>query len=207
VPVKKIWLVYVPLLYVLLGCMPVFAQDTAVIYRRPVILKTNIYGPFSLFIERKITPQKSLQLSVQRVNFGFWGNLNKFFSLTPEMKFYLIKRPVAENSSYISDWYVSPYLKYRHVRNESHSGLFGGGSKLSEVSYHMIGGGAIVGVQRIFLNVFTVEAFGGAGYFPLISGWQTYGRNISTGTYTEEIRPKSYQLDIRFGLCLGYAFK
>ncbi len=172
--------------------------------RRPTVLKTNIVAPFSLMLEQQITARKSVQLSVQRVNLNFFGT-NKYLSIISEMKFYLSKKPASERRPYPAGFYISPYLKYRNVREVIEGPA--SSSPLSEVTYNMLGGGIMVGGQVIFRKGFTIDAFGGAGYYPLIHGRQTYGRDDGNGPYQAEITPQDYRWDLRLGICFGYAFK
>lgn len=184
---------------------PVHAQDTVATYRRPTLFKTNLLGPFSLLVEGRVAPRKSVQLGVQRVNFGLLGTDNKFFSLTSEFKFYLSRRASTERRPYPKGFYLSPYLKYRNVREVSESWLFctNCGNRISEFSYNMLGGGAIAGAQVIFRKGFTLDAFLGGGYFPLMGYKSVY---IAPNTYDDADR-EVYRIDIRVGFCLGYAFK
>ncbi|MBC7923193.1 MAG: hypothetical protein H7Z75_19105 [Ferruginibacter sp.] len=202
--VEKQLPIYTAGLLLLFNAASLQAQDSTATYYRPIVFKTNLSGPFSLLVEGQVAPRKSLQFSVQRINVDLFG-FNKFFSFTPEFKFYLSKRTSTERRPRPSGFYVSPYLKYRHVYQISRGST--SGSRLSEVSYHLLGGGTIVGRQVIFRGGFALDAFLGGGYFPIAGGRQTYGRDDGNGPYREEIRPQDFQADIRVGICIGYAFK
>ena len=178
---------------------PLRAQDTAAVYRRPTIVKSNLLGPLSLFVERQLAARKSVQVSVQRIGFSFLGTTTKFFSLTLEMKFYLSKRPASESRPHPSGWYVSPYLKYRQVREEV--GRIFSGTRSSAFSHRMLGGGVIAGKQVVAQKGFTLDAFLGGGYFPVSAHRTVYvANNGYVNTY-----PEAYRRDVRFGFCFGYA--
>ena len=200
---KNLLLVGIAGFLLLFGYTPLLAQDTVAVYRRPTLLKTNLLGPLSLFVEQAIAPRQSLQFSLQRIDFGLFGSTTKFFSFTPEMKFYLAKRPATEWRPRPAGWYVSPYLKYRNVREESESGFLGGGPVHSRITYQMLGGGAVAGGQVIFRRGFTIDAFLGGGYFPVMGYRTAYvGQNAAA-----DASPEDFRWDIRFGFCFGYAFK
>lgn len=113
-------------------------QDSIAGYDRPNIIKTNLAGPFSLLYEAQVLPRQSLQVSINRSNFTFLGDDDKFFILTGAYKFYFSKKESTERRPNPAGFYVSPYLRYVNVHNIG-SGLFSG-SKLSEVAYNLFGG-------------------------------------------------------------------
>ena len=50
------------------------SQDADVNFNRPYILKTNLTGPYSLYYEIQVRPKQSVQLSINRINYGlFFG--------------------------------------------------------------------------------------------------------------------------------------
>lgn len=67
----------------------------------------------------------------------------------------------------------------------------------------MFGGGVVAGKQFINRWGLTIDAFFGIGYFPIISSQVT----VNIPTYRpDEAKPQDYQLDIRPGVCVGFAF-
>jgi len=178
------------------------SHDSVVVYDRPHILKTNLAGLLSLFYEAQVQPKRSLQASINRINFGFLGNEDKFFILTTAFKFYLSKKESTERRPHPSGFYVSPYLRYVNIHNTG-NGLFSG-RRLSKVTYNLFGGGVIAGYQIIFRKGLTLDFFAGGGYLPLKASkvTYTYGTN-----YVAEVSTENYKPDIRIGICVGYAFK
>ncbi len=193
-------LIYLFLLNGLLTSLPLSAQDTTVLYRRPSLVKTNLAGPFSLFVEVPTAPRQSVQISLQRINFSLFST-SRIFNVTPEYRFYLSKQLPSARRPAPKGLYVSPYLKYRYVAEEA-TGFFSG-SKLSTVAYSMFGGGVVAGAQFISRGGFVLDAFLGAGYFPLIQYDVT---TEQTAYRPPETHPERYQVDVRVGLCIGLAF-
>lgn len=179
-----------------------YAQDSSRQLMRPALVKTNLLGPFSLFLEIPTAPRQSLQFSAQRVNFVFFGT-TRIFSLTPEYRFYLSKRQPSARRPAPKGFYVSPYLKFWTVVDEPR-GLFASSSRTyGEVSYSMFGGGVVVGLQFINRWGFTLDGFLGGGYFPVMS----YRATTFNSAYSlPQPHPQDYRADVRVGLCIGLAF-
>ncbi len=198
---KSLLLIYLLLLYSLLMAQPLCAQDSTQQYLRPALVKTNLAGPFSLFVEVPTTARQSVQLSVKRLTFGLFGRAT-YFSITPEYRFYLSKQSPSARRPAPKGFYVSPYLRYQSVVDER-IGLLSS-SKYGTVFYSMFGSGAVAGAQFISRGGFVVDAFLGAGYFPLMQ----YRATTERTTYRPpEPRPQEYRFDLRVGLCIGLAFK
>ena len=177
-------------------------KDSATTYTRPNVLKTNLLGLYSLFYERQLQSKQSLQIGINRVDFGFLWNDTKYFSLSAAYRFYLSKKESTGRRPYPSGFYVSPYIRFVNAR-ESGSGLFSH-SKLSEVSYNLFGGGAVAGYQVIFRKGPTCDFFLGGGYLPAGSFKVIYSYDPG---YKPDVNPEDYRLDIRVGVCIGFAFK
>ena len=178
------------------------SYDSVVAFSRPHILKTNLAGLLSLFYEAQVQPKQSLQISINRINFEFLRNKDKFFIITTAFKFYLSKKESIERRPHPSGFYVSPYLRYVNVHNVG-SGLFSD-RKLSEVTYNLFGGGVTAGYQISFRKGFALDFFAGGGYLPLNSSKVTY---TYTNNYDADVSPEDYKTDIRIGICVGYAFR
>lgn len=194
------------LLSALLVAQPLSAQDSTRQYLRPALVKTNLLGPFSLLVEVPTTARRSVQISVQRSRFRLFSEYRSF-SITPEYRFYLSKLAATGRRPAPKGFYVSPYLKYRTVADES-IGLFSNRT-LYTVFYKMAGGGAVAGSQFISRGGFTLDAFVGVGYFPRVTYRITVPYDSSyQNSYSRppEARPQEYRLDLRVGLCIGLAF-
>lgn len=187
------------LLSYLLSIRPVFAQDSVQLFIRPALIKTNLVGPFSLFIEAPTASRQSLQVSAQRINFSLF-NTSRIFNLTPEYRFYLSKIVPTARRPAPKGLYLSPYLKYRYVTDEIKSFFYS--NTLYTVSYSMAGGGLVVGAQFINSWGFALDAFVGGGYFPLMS----YSVSQENTAYrSAEPKPQDYRVDLRIGICIGLA--
>ncbi|GAB3549999.1 hypothetical protein [Spirosoma fluminis] len=176
------------------------AQDSTQRYLRPALVKTNLTGPFSLLVEVPTVHQQSLQLGAKSLTWGLFGK-STFFNITPEYRFYLSKQPPSAHRPAPKGFYVSPYLRYQSVVEE-HIGILGS-QKYGTVFYSMFGGGAVIGTQFISRGGFVLDAFLGAGYFPLMQYRITTER---TTYYPLDAKPEDYRFDLRLGLCIGLAF-
>ena len=185
----------------LLSGLPLLAQDSMQQHIRLVLVKTNLAGPFSLFIEVPTTPRQSMQFSAQRINFSLFST-TRIFNFTPEYRFYRSKLLPSARRPAPKGLYVGPYLKYRYVADE-HIGILSG-SKYATVTYSMFGGGAVAGAQFISRGGFVLDAFLGAGYFPLMQYEITTERST---VRPPEAQPQRYRFDLRVGLCIGLAVK
>ena len=177
------------------------SQNADVNFNRPYILKTNLTGPYSLYYEIQVRPKQSVQLSINRINYGlFFGGDTKYFALTSAFKFYFTGKESTKRRPYPSGFYLSPYLRYINAR-EVNTGFISN-TKTSEVSYNLFGGGGMAGYQVIFGKGFTLDFFAGAGYLPLSTS-----RIIYTQTnYKSEVKPDDYMTEMRLGVCVGFAF-
>ena len=177
-------------------------KDSINTYNRPNVLKTNLLGLYSLMYERQLQSKQSIQIGINLADIGFLWNDTKYFSLSAAYRFYLSKKESTRQRPYPSGFYVSPYIRFVNAR-ESGSGLFSH-SKLSEVSYNLFGGGAVAGYQVIFRKGPTCDFFLGGGYLPASSSKVIYSYDPG---YKPDVGPEDYRVDIRVGLCIGFAFK
>ena len=76
----------------MLTSLPLSAQGTTRQYVRPIVVKTNLAGPSSLFVDVPTTTRQRVQVSLQRINFGLFG-ISRIFRVAPEYKFRLPKQP------------------------------------------------------------------------------------------------------------------
>ncbi|MBD2752336.1 hypothetical protein [Spirosoma validum] len=187
-----LWLLSQPLLIT-----PLRAQDSIRRVTRPVVIKTNLTGPFSGLVEIPVMLRRSIQISVQGVRLGLFDR-SRFFSLTADYCFYIKKTASTVRRPAPRGFYVGPYLKYRTVKEEK-IGIFAS-TPNRITTYSMFGGGAVTGAQFINRWGLTIDAFLGVGYFPIIDS------QVTLNTYSTEPKPQDYQLDIRPGICIGFAF-
>jgi len=74
------------------------------------------------------------------------------FALTPEFRYYLSKTKTAPNGAF-----VAPFLRYQNFALEDDSNT-------ATATFTSIGGGLLVGVQRVFKETITLSAFIGPAY-------------------------------------------
>ena len=177
-------------------------HHTVINYSRPIMLKTNLAGPFSVLFEVQLYPRRTLQMSINRVNFGFLSDEDKYFMFTTAFKFYLTRKESTERRPGPAGFYFSPCLRYVNVI-ETTTGLFSD-TKLSEVAYNLFGGGVTAGYQLIFRKGFILDFFAGGGYLPFSSSKVQY---VYMYNYDAGVNSNDYKADFRLGICIGYAFK
>lgn len=180
---------------------PLLAQDTMSRFVRPALVKTNLAGPISLFLEVPTTARQSLQLSAQHLNMKLLFDRVRLFSITPAYKFYLSKSAGSARRPAPKGLYLSPYLRYRWMESEVSESWWSPAS--GRVAYAMFGGGVVVGAQFISRWGLTLDGFLGGGYNPLVSYWlvQEYPPNPPPKSQLQDLR-----YDVRVGLCIGFAF-
>jgi hypothetical protein len=119
------------------------------------LIKANLMSPLvrtgSFFYERVLNEDMSLQMgffysgaSVSETKFRGWG-------LTPEFRYYLSDKPAP------SGIYFAPYARYQSF-DLSVTGEVG------SATYSSMGGGLLVGAQRVMKNVISLEAYIGPSY-------------------------------------------
>ena len=177
--------------------------DSVVRFNRPHIIKTNLAGPFSLYYEMQLKTRQSLQLNVNRASYGvLLGGDIKYFALTAAYKFYLSKKDSDLRRPGPAGFYLSPYVRYVNARDVT-TGFIAIDEKRSEMAYNLFGAGGVAGYQLIFRKGFTLDFFAGAGYLPLATSKVVY----QYPGYLARVKTDDYKLDVRIGVCVGFAFK
>ncbi len=120
------------------------------------VIKTSLVSPFMntyvLAYERALNEDMGVQLGfyytgADVLNANFSG-----FSLTPEFRYYLSEEKSAPNGAFIA-----PYLRYQSFTIDEQSGT-------ASATLNGIGGGLLIGVQRIFKETISLSAFIGPAY-------------------------------------------
>ncbi len=120
------------------------------------VIKTSLVSPFLntyvLAYERTLNEDMGVQLGfyytgADVLNANFSG-----FSVTPEFRYYLSEEKTAPNGPFIA-----PYLRYQSFTIDEPSGT-------SSATLNNIGGGLLIGVQRIFKETISLSAFIGPAY-------------------------------------------
>jgi hypothetical protein len=162
------------------------------------VVKTSLSAPlfkvYTLAYERALNEDMSLQLGLGY--FGGWklgdGKIDGF-TVTPEFRYYLNEEKGAPKGGFIA-----PYLRYA-----SYNLVVGnkGDTDYGKASLNVMGAGILVGTQKIFKDVISLEAFIGPAY-------SNASLKIKDGTGIAS----NYDLKlldgftVRAGLTLGFAF-
>jgi hypothetical protein len=179
------------------------AQDTTRLWSRPNVLKTNLLAPLSVFYERALTRRFALQFSARALKLPR-GTFNEqsFVNATVEGKFYTARLVNLTAKDHPTGFFVNPYLKARSLRVNDHIGI--NPDIFEEETAKSVGFGLEVGYQWVSRRGFVVEVFHGWGAMPPALG--RYRRLESDGTITKVITNSYLTMDLRLGVCLGYAF-
>jgi hypothetical protein len=169
--------------------VPTFAQEKATnVSTEKNVLKVNtlalIIGTGSIFYERKLSENTSLQMGVAYLGYKFSDTKFTGLILTPEFRIYPKKNA-------IDGMYIAPYGRYQSygVSNTKAS---------SKGSVNVIGGGLLLGRQWITNSGFTMDLFFGGHYqsasVKVDSGTDSFDTNLFSG------------FGMRVGFALGFAF-
>jgi hypothetical protein len=131
----------------------------------------------NLITEISLAPKQTLTLNLffgkrtqENVEFDFW-------SFAPEYRRYIFK----DSRGTFHGGYLGGYLRYRHDESQLNG------------KYNYFGLGGVVGRQWILKDMFTIDLFGGAGYYVLTKEEKFVGR----------IEKSPGRGDIRFGIAFG----
>lgn len=131
--------------------MSVNAQDV-----KQNIIKANLFSPLvrtgSFFYERVLNEDMSLQLGFFYSGASISDAKFRGFGITPEFRYYL-----SESKPAPSGIFVAPYLRYQSfdISSEIDNGT---------ATFSAMGGGLLVGAQRLLKNAISIEAFIGPSY-------------------------------------------
>jgi len=162
------------------------------------VVKTSLTAPlfkvYTIAYEKAFNPDMSAQLG-----FGYFGGWKigdgkiDGFTVTPEFRYYLNEEKGAPKGGFIA-----PYLRYA-----SYTLKVGevGDVDYGKASLNLIGGGILVGTQKVFKDVISLEAFIGPAY-------SNASLTVKDGTGISE----GYDLKlldgfgVRAGVTIGVAF-
>lgn len=137
--------------------------------------------------ERVINPDMSGQLGFYYTGAKAGDIILSGYCITPEFRYYLSEEKAAPNGGFIA-----PFLRYQSFTIEEDGGV-------GSATYTAIGGGILVGVQRVFKEKITLSAFIGPWY--------------SNPDFTYEDPDESFDLTfldgsfrVRSGVNIGFAF-
>lgn len=102
--------------------------------------------------ERAVSSQASVQLGVFYSSVGFGGLKYTGYGFTPEFRYYFAGAKEALNGVY-----VGPFARYQSFKLEDKEDG-------SNTSFTTIGGGAVIGWQKMWNSGFTLDLFAGPAY-------------------------------------------
>jgi hypothetical protein len=120
------------------------------------VIKANLFSPVvrtgSFFYERVLNEDMSIQLGFFYSGASISETKFRGFGITPEFRYYL-----SESKPAPSGVFVAPYLRYQSF-DLSATGEIG------TATLSGMGGGLLVGAQRLLKNTISIEAFIGPSY-------------------------------------------
>lgn len=120
------------------------------------IIKTSLTSPFLstyvLAYERALNEDMGLQLGFYYTGASTLDVTFSGFSITPEFRYYLSEQKTAPNGAFIA-----PYLRYQNFTlDDDETG--------ASATLTGIGGGVLIGIQRVFKETISLSAFIGPAY-------------------------------------------
>lgn len=137
--------------------------------------------------ERAVSSKSSIQLGLFYSGVNFSGLKYSGFGVTPEYRFYFAGAKEALNGVY-----AAPFARYQNFKIEDKSAM-------TETTFTTIGGGAIIGWEKMWNSGFTLDLFAGPSYN------SAKFKNDSDGS-TYDVKGGFSGLGIRTGLTIGFGF-
>lgn len=167
--------------------VPAIAQDQV----RQNIFKVNLISPLvrtgSFFYERVLNEDMSVQLGVFYTGASVDVTSFRGIGVTPEFRYYL-----SETKPAPSGVFIAPYLRYQSFNLSVED-------EIGKATYSGIGGGLLVGTQRLLKNTISLEGFIGPSYFA--------GSLKVTDGMEEDFDIDFFDgFSVRFGFTVGIAF-
>lgn len=153
----------------------------------------------SVFYERKIADNKSIQLGLLYTGFGVDGTDYSGFGITPEYRYYF------SGDGAPSGWFLGPYVRYQNLTLErEYSDFFSGTTTTSKDKYTLdsFGGGVVIGRQWVFSSGVSLEFFLGPNY----SGGTLKAKSTNSGNTTVDLNGAFDGFGLRAGVTVGYGF-
>ena len=149
--------------------LAVFAVAMGTAQAQSNIFKVNVISPIvrtgSVFYERTISEDKSVQLGFFYTGFSVDETKFSGFGITPEFRKYLSQSKQAPTG-----FYVAPFLRYQSFNLKAkESGWYdeetGEYTDIdAKATYSTFGGGLLIGGQWVFAERFVLDTFFGPSY-------------------------------------------
>jgi hypothetical protein len=152
------------------------------------VFKASLMSPLvrtgSFFYERALDENKSVQLGFFYSGISVEDTRFRGFGITPEFRLYLSEKRQAP-----AGIFVAPYLRYQNFDLSY--------GDVASATYSSLGGGLLVGSQRVLSNIISLEAFIGPSYstgnIKTVSGDYNWNTGVFDG------------FGVRFGVTIGLA--
>jgi len=119
------------------------------------VIKTSLTAPFLktglIAYERVINEDMSAQLGFYYTGTSFLDGEFSGFAITPEFRYYLSEEKVAPNGAFLA-----PFFRYQSFTVTDGDG--------TEATMNVVGGGILIGIQRVFKDKISLSAFIGPSY-------------------------------------------
>ena len=175
---------------IFLVLVAVFCVTMSVNAQKQNVIKANLMSPLvrtgSFFYERALNEDMSVQLGFFYSGASISDTKFRGFGITPEFRLYL-----SESRQAPAGIFVAPYLRYQNFDLS----VVG---DLSSATYSAMGGGLLVGTQRVLSNIISLEAYIGPSYSSgniKVNAGENY--NWDTGFFDG--------FGVRFGFTVGVA--
>jgi hypothetical protein len=165
------------------------------------VIKINPISIFvrtaSVFYERKIGENKSIQLGLFYTNFTISDVTYKGFGITPEYRYYF------SGEGAPSGWFLGPFIRYQRLTIENdYYDSFTNTTYQDEYTLDSFGGGVLIGKQWVFKSGVSVEFFAGPNYL----GGTAKAKSTNSGTSTVDVNSAFEGIGLRAGVTVGYGF-
>lgn len=136
--------------FLVLGTMIIQAQQ------KNNVIKTSLISPFvSTYVvayERVLNEDMGLQIGLYYSGADVFEADFRGYAITPEFRYYLSEEKTAPDGAFIA-----PYLRYQSFTIDDESST-------SSATLTGLGGGLLIGVQRVFKGTVSLSAFIGPAY-------------------------------------------
>jgi hypothetical protein len=155
------------------------------------IVKVNLFSPIartgSFFFERVVADHMTMQLGFFYTGASIVDTKFRGFGITPEFRYYL-----SESRTGPSGTFIAPYLRYQSFNLSTDIGN-------DEATYSAMGGGLLIGYQRLLRNRISLEGFIGPSY--------SSGKvKVEAGNHGSFDTGFFDGFGVRFGVTAGVAF-
>lgn len=148
---------------ILLLVVASFAISMGAAQAQSNVFKINIFSPIvrtgSVFYERTISEDKSVQLGAFYTGFSIEDTKFSGFGITPEFRKYL-----SSSNEAPAGFYLAPFLRFQSFNLKVEDSDWSEGDTGGEANFTTFGGGLLIGRQWVFAERFVLDTFIGPSY-------------------------------------------